>query len=89
MARFLKRGRDADARAEEDAKVHGIVEGILADIDRHGDAIVRELSQKFYGGDRDDDQLTVWEIRDCLLESDTSALMTGSSRLVHGGWTAE
>jgi sulfopropanediol 3-dehydrogenase len=29
MARFLKRGRDADAVADDDAKVRATVEGIL------------------------------------------------------------
>ena len=40
MARWLKRGRDAEAIAEEDAKVRTIVEGILADIAARGDAAV-------------------------------------------------
>ncbi len=68
MARFLKTGRDADAIAEDDAKVRGIVEGILADIAKRGDAAVREMSQKFDGWDRDDYRLTDAEIRDCVGE---------------------
>jgi len=47
MAEYLKRGKPAEARAEDDAKVRGIVEGILADIEARGDAAVRELSEKF------------------------------------------
>ncbi|MEM0948692.1 MAG: histidinol dehydrogenase [Pseudomonadota bacterium] len=47
MAEYLKRGKPADERAEEDAKVRGIVEGILGDIEARGDASVRELSAKF------------------------------------------
>ena len=47
MAEYLKRGKPQDERAEDDAKVREIVEGILADIDARGDAAVRELSEKF------------------------------------------
>jgi sulfopropanediol 3-dehydrogenase len=49
MITYLKQGKsDADV-AEADAKVRGIVEGILADIEKRGDAAVRELSEKFDG----------------------------------------
>ena len=58
MAQFLKRGRDADAIAADDAKVRETVERILADIAARGDAAVRELSIKFDGWDRDDYRLT-------------------------------
>ena len=68
MAQVLKRGRDADAKADDDAKVRGIVEGILADIETRGDAAVREMSQKFDGWDREDYRLTDAEIRGCLSE---------------------
>ncbi len=47
MAEYLKRGKPAEERAEDDAKVRGIVEGILADIEARGDTAVRELSKKF------------------------------------------
>ncbi|WP_147125558.1 histidinol dehydrogenase [Shimia ponticola] len=47
MAEYLKRGKPAEERAEDDAKVRGIVEGILGDIEARGDAAVRELSVKF------------------------------------------
>ncbi len=47
MAEYLKTGKPADERAEDDAKVRGIVEGILADIETRGDAAVKDLSQKF------------------------------------------
>ena len=68
MARFLKRGRDEAARADDDAKVRATVESILADISARGDAAVRELSQKFDRWDRADYRLTAREIRDCLSE---------------------
>ncbi|HZH52136.1 MAG TPA: histidinol dehydrogenase [Microvirga sp.] len=66
MARWLKRGRDADAIAEDDARIRATVEGILADIAQRGDAAVRELSVKFDRWDRSDYRLTDQEIRDCL-----------------------
>jgi sulfopropanediol 3-dehydrogenase len=44
---YLKRGKAADARAEDDAKTRAIVEATLADIEARGDAAVRELSEKF------------------------------------------
>ena len=47
MPRHLKRGVDASAIQAADAKVREMVEQILADVDAHKDAAVRELSQKF------------------------------------------
>jgi len=47
MPRFLKRGMDAGAIEEADAKVRATVEGILSDIKARGDEAVRELSDKF------------------------------------------
>ena len=44
---YLKQGKPAEERAEDDAKVRGVVESTLADIDARGDAAVRDLSQKF------------------------------------------
>ena len=47
MIRHLKKAISAEARAQDDAKVRATVETILADIERRGDAAVRELSEKF------------------------------------------
>jgi sulfopropanediol 3-dehydrogenase len=66
MARWLKRGRDAAAVAEDDARIRATVENILADIAGRGDAAVREMSKKFDQWDREDYRLTDAEIRDCL-----------------------
>jgi sulfopropanediol 3-dehydrogenase len=46
---YLKSGKPAEARAEDDAKVRTAVEGILKDIETRGDAAVRDLAQKFDG----------------------------------------
>ncbi|HEY8380617.1 MAG TPA: histidinol dehydrogenase [Microvirga sp.] len=66
MARYLKKGRDADAIAEDDARVRATVEAALTEIAQRGDAAVREMSVKFDGWDRTDYRLTDQEIRDCL-----------------------
>lgn len=47
MAEYLKRGKPEDERAADDTKVRETVEGILNDIEKRGDAAVRELSEKF------------------------------------------
>lgn len=66
MAEYLKRGRDAALRAEDAAKVRASVEEILTEIEKRGDAAVRELSTKFDGWDRGYYRLTEAEIKWCL-----------------------
>ncbi len=68
MAIYLKRGRDPDAVAEDDARVRSTVEGMLAEIAARGDDAVREMSARLDGWDRADYRLTDAEIRDCLSE---------------------
>jgi sulfopropanediol 3-dehydrogenase len=60
---YLKSGKPADARAEDDAKVRATVEGILADIEARGDAAVRDLAQKFDGYAPASFRLTASEIQ--------------------------
>ncbi len=66
MPTYLKRGRDAEARQEDDRQVRATVETILADIESRGDAAVQELSARFDHWDRADYRLTDAEIRDCM-----------------------
>ena len=66
MANYLKRGKDADFRAAEDAKVRAIVEQTLADIEKRGDTAVRELSNKFDSFDRETYRLSEDEIQACI-----------------------
>jgi len=47
MIRFLKMGISAADDAAEQAKVRTTVEGIIADVEKRGDAAVREMSEKF------------------------------------------
>jgi sulfopropanediol 3-dehydrogenase len=74
MARWLKRGRDAEKVADEDQKVRATVEGMLADIETRGDQAVREFSTKLDGWERADYRLTDAEIRDCLAQLSPRAL---------------
>ena len=68
MAQYLKRGASAEAKADADRKVRDIVEAALADIEKRGDAAVREMSNKFDGWDRKDYRLSQAEI-DAAVES--------------------
>ncbi len=68
MARWLKRGKSVDERAEADRQVRITVETTLIDIEKRGDEAVRELSRKFDGWDRPDFRLTSAEIDACLAQ---------------------
>ncbi len=68
MAKWLKRGKDIEARAEADRQVRTTVEGILADIEKRGDEAVRDLSRKFDNWDRADFRLSPAEIDACLAQ---------------------
>ena len=47
--KYLKQGKTEAEIADDDSKVRSIVEGTLSEIERRGDAAVRELSEKFDG----------------------------------------
>ena len=66
MPVWLKRGKDVEERAEADRQVRATVEAILGDIEKRGDAAVRELSQKFDKWDREDFRLSQAEIDECM-----------------------
>jgi sulfopropanediol 3-dehydrogenase len=68
MPKVLKKGRNAEMVAAEDAKVRHIVVTTLNDIAQRGDVAVRELSIKFDNWDRSDYRLTDREIRASLSE---------------------
>jgi sulfopropanediol 3-dehydrogenase len=73
MAEYLKRGKPADERAEDDAKVRATVEGILGDIETRGDAAVRELSVKFDGYEPQAFRLSDSEIEAAMQTGDSTA----------------
>ncbi len=74
MIRFLKRGISAEQDAAEQSKVRHTVESILADIEKRGDAAVREYSQKFDGWNPPEFRLTREEIENIMRQLAPSAL---------------
>jgi sulfopropanediol 3-dehydrogenase len=47
MATYLKNGISVEIAEKQDAKVRSVVEDVLGQIEEHGDAAVREYSEKF------------------------------------------
>ena len=74
MIRFLKRGISAEQDAAEQSKVRHTVESILADIEKRGDAAVREYSQKFDGWNPPEFRLAREEIENIMRQLAPSAL---------------
>lgn len=66
MIRKLKSAKTTEARQSDDRKVREIVETTLADIEKRGDAAVRDLSIKFDKWDRESYVLTAEEKQACL-----------------------
>ncbi|MFN5349786.1 MAG: histidinol dehydrogenase [Polaromonas sp.] len=62
MIRYLKRGKDAQIRADDNAKVRGTVEGILKDIEARGDDAVRAYSKQFDNWEPQDFRLSQADI---------------------------
>ncbi|MEO1704082.1 MAG: histidinol dehydrogenase, partial [Pseudomonadota bacterium] len=71
MAKYLKRGKPADERAEDDAKTRAIVEATLKDIEENGDAAVRALSEKFDGYEPQAFRLTPSEVEAAMQKVST------------------
>jgi sulfopropanediol 3-dehydrogenase len=65
---YLKSGKPATERADDDAKTRAAVEAILADIEARGDAAVRELSEKFDGYSPSSYRLSLAEIESLIAE---------------------
>ena len=63
MVIYLKKGKSESEIADTDDKIRGIVEEILAEIEKRGDDAVRELSLRFDGYKRERFRLTDDEIR--------------------------
>lgn len=62
MIKYLKRGKDVQVRADDDAKVRATVEGIIKDIEIRGDEAVRAYSRQFDNWDPADFRLTQADI---------------------------
>lgn len=74
MITYLKSGKSAEDVAEADAKVRATVEQILADIEKRGDAAVRELAEKFDGHAPDNLRLSEDEIQAAIAKVSESDL---------------
>ncbi len=66
MVKFLKTGISAADDAAEQAKVRATVEAIIADVEKRGDAAVREYSEKFDKWSPADFRLTPVDIEACI-----------------------
>lgn len=66
MAQRLKTGRAAEARAADAEQVRRTVEAALLDIERRGDAAVREMSERFDGWSPKSFRLSEAETRACV-----------------------
>ncbi|QBP77717.1 histidinol dehydrogenase [Herbaspirillum huttiense] len=66
MAEWIKKAKVTEQQAANNDKVKSDVSRILLDIEKRGDAAVRELSVKFDGWDRESYRLSDAEIADCM-----------------------
>src|ERR1700737_1625274 len=66
MARHLKTGRTREQTASEAKKVRDIVTGIIEDVERRGEAALREISEKFDKWNPPAFRLSEQEIEGCL-----------------------
>lgn len=66
MIRYLKQGKDAQSRSDDDAKVRHTVEGILKDIEQRGDEAVRACSEKFDNWSPEDFRLSPAQIEQAV-----------------------
>ncbi len=74
MIRYLKEGISEEKAAMDDAKVRATVEAILADIEKRGDAVVRELSEKFDNWSPDSFRMSPEAIKACYDALDQQAI---------------
>ena len=65
MARYIKNGIDVNTKLQTDQKVRETVEGILTEIETHGDATIRKYSETFDNWSPKSFQLTRSEIDAC------------------------
>ncbi len=74
MARYLKEGVSVEEAQTQDAKVRGIVEDILGQIETRGDAAIKEFSAKFDSWEPESFRLSRAEIDACYEELDQQVI---------------
>ena len=74
MARYLKEGMSVEEVQTQDAKVRGIVEDILGQIESRGDAAIRDYSEKFDSWRPDSFRLSKDQIAACYEELDQQVI---------------
>jgi sulfopropanediol 3-dehydrogenase len=74
MIRYLKRGKDTEARADMTEQVRSTVQGIIADIAARGDEAVRSYSQRFDQWAPESFRLSDAEIAACVASLDEQQL---------------
>jgi len=74
MIKYLKKGKSVEAKAEIDAQVRNTVESIIADVQKRGEAAVREYSQKFDKWNPPSLRLSEDQIQGCIRSLDRRAI---------------
>ncbi len=74
MARYLKGGMSVEEVQTQDAKVRGIVEDILGQIETQGDAAIRDYSEKFDSWGPESFRLSKDQIAACYEELDQQVI---------------
>ncbi|MBT6125814.1 MAG: histidinol dehydrogenase [Halieaceae bacterium] len=74
MARYLKEGMPVEEVQTQDAKVRGIVEEILGQIETRGDAAIRDYSEKFDSWGPESFRLSKDQIAACYKELDQQVI---------------
>jgi len=74
MATYLKDGISVEIAEKQDAKVRSVVEDVLGQIEEHGDAAVREYSEKFDKWSPDTFRLSREQIDACYEQLDEQVI---------------
>ena len=74
MATYLKHGISVEIAEKQDAKVRSVVEDVLGQIEEHGDAAVREYSEKFDQWSPDTFRLSREQIDACYEQLDEQVI---------------
>jgi len=74
MIKYLKKGKSQNEKNDENQKVRGIVEGIIADIENDGDSAVGKYSAQFDKWNPESFRLSKEQIKSCYDALDNSVI---------------